>query len=33
VYDVVGLIAEALRELGPQGVDREALARRLRAVR
>ncbi|MFI1329125.1 ABC transporter substrate-binding protein [Streptomyces sp. NPDC020845] len=32
-YDVVGLIAQALRELGPQGVDRESMARRLRAVR
>ncbi|MGY0064807.1 bifunctional serine/threonine-protein kinase/ABC transporter substrate-binding protein [Streptomyces sp. LZ34] len=32
-YDIVGLIAQALRELGPQGVDREAMARRLRAVR
>jgi ABC-type branched-subunit amino acid transport system substrate-binding protein len=32
-YDVVGLIAQALREPDPQGVDREALARRLRAVR
>ncbi|ADI04876.1 putative serine/threonine protein kinase [Streptomyces bingchenggensis BCW-1] len=32
-YDVVGLIAQALRELGPQGADREAMARRLRAVR
>ncbi|NUS90356.1 MAG: branched-chain amino acid ABC transporter substrate-binding protein, partial [Streptomyces sp.] len=32
-YDVVGLIAQALRELDPQGADREAMARRLRAVR